>query len=144
MKRMLFRASLGTAALALTSVLFVACGGESNSASDASSAPASAGSPPPVSIEIAENDDGFVPRSVTVERGQLIHVTFANKGNVIHNLRIAGPSGQFGGAGDFVLGQPVVMPGDKTTGDWQAPGQSGSRAFRCDAHPTHTGVITIK
>jgi len=141
---MLFPAALAAAALALMSVLVVACGGESTSAPGASSAPASAGNPAPVSVEIAENDDGFVPRSVTVERGQLVHVTFANKGNVIHNLRIAGPSGQFGGAGDFVLGQPVVMPGEKATGDWQAPGQPGSRAFRCDAHPTHTGVITIK
>jgi plastocyanin len=121
-----------------------ACGGESTGASEPQSGSASSATPSPVSIEIAENDDGFVPRSVTVERGQLVHVTFANRGTVIHNLRIAGPNGQFGGAGDFILGQPVVAPGESATGDWQAPAQAGSRPFRCDAHPAHTGLITIK
>jgi plastocyanin len=118
----------------------LACGGDSSGgqvrASDDGSGAAA--------IEIAETDEGFEPNSVKVKAGQLVRVTFANKGNVIHNLRIAGPSGQFGGAGDFIIGDPVVQPGQKATGEWQAPVEPGRRTFRCDAHPNHTGVITIE
>ena len=103
----------GTAALVLTSPSVVACGGESTSAPSASLAGAGAGNPLPVSVEIAENDDGFLPRSVTVERGQLVHVTFANQGNVIHNLRIAGPSGQFRRRGQLRPGSASRHAGRK-------------------------------
>jgi plastocyanin len=137
-------AAATTAILFLAAIALSACGGDSDGSSGTQGATNPGAAPSPVSLEIAETDDGFEPAAVSVERGQLVHVTFANKGKVIHNLRIAGSSGQFGGAGDFVLGDPVVQPGQKASGDWQAPAQAGRRPFRCDAHPNHTGVITIK
>jgi plastocyanin len=127
-------------AVLAASLAALACGGDSSGGQVRASDDGSGGS----AIEIAETDDGFEPDSVIVKAGQLVTVTFANRGNVIHNLRIAGPSGQFGGAGDFVIGDPVVQPGQKAAGKWQAPGEAGRRSFRCDAHPAHTGVITIE
>ena len=137
-------AAATTGILFLATIFFTACGGDSQGSPGAPAASNPGGGPAAVSVEIAESDEGFTPAAVSVERGQLVQVTFVNKGKVIHNLRIAGPSGQFGGAGDFVLGDPVVQPGQKATGDWQAPAEPGRRPFRCDVHPNHTGVITIK
>lgn len=125
-------------------LLLVSCGKqETRSASTGVSSPSDAAAAS-VSVEIAESDEGFEPRLVTIERGQLVRLTFVNKGKVIHNLRIAGPNGQFGGPGDIILGQPVVMPGQSAMIEWQAPGQPGQVIFRCDVHPDHTGVISIR
>ncbi len=133
--------------VAVSAVLLVAGCGSSNNAAPSSPATAppaaSSAAPAPVSVEIAETDEGFEPKSVTVERGQTVHLTFVNKGKVIHNLRVAGGA-QFASAGDVVLGNPVVMPGESATAEWQAPSQAGRRLFRCDVHPNHTGVITIR
>lgn len=105
--------------------------------------PAPATSPPPISLEIAETDQGFEPQAITVERGQVVHVTFVNKGKDTHNLRIAGGA-QFGTSADVVFGTPAVTAGQSASGDWRAPSQAGKRLFRCDLHPNHTGVITIR
>jgi plastocyanin len=97
----------------------------------------------PTSIEISETDAGFEPTAITIHRSQVVDVTFANRGKDIHNLRIAGGA-QFASSGDLVLGNPVVQPGQSATSTWRAPDQPGTRRFRCDVHPTHTGVITIQ
>jgi hypothetical protein len=62
----------------------------------------------------------------------------------VHNLRIAGPDGRFNTADDTVLGDPIVPPGQSASIQWTPPSQPGALAFRCDAHPTHTGTITVK
>jgi plastocyanin len=128
-------------------VLLVAGCGSSGGAAPPSAATSppdtSSAAPAPVSVEIAETDQGFEPKSITVQRGQTVHLTFVNKGKDMHNLRVAGGA-QFTSAGDLVLGNPVVMPGQSATGEWQAPSQAGRRLFRCDVHPNHTGVITIR
>ncbi len=125
-------------------LLLVSCGKQETKSASTAASPPSDAAPASVSVEIAESDEGFEPKLVTIERGQLVRVTFVNKGKVIHNLRIAGPNGQFGGPGDVVLGQPVVMPGQSATIEWKAPSQPGQVIFRCDLHPNHTGVITIR
>ena len=64
----------------------------------------------PASVEIAETDEGFQPKAITVGKAQEITLTFDNKGKDIHNLRIAGATG-FMSSSDAVLGNPVVQPG---------------------------------
>ena len=117
--------------------LFAACG------SSSSKPAAVADSSGPASIAIVETDSGFEPESITVKHGQMVNVKFSNKGKVIHNLRVAGGE-QFATAADFVLGNPVVQPGESASGAWQAPPEAGKRRFRCDVHPNHTGTITIQ
>ena len=126
------------AASLLLAATTVACGKASGGA-DTSGGQAASGS-----LQIAENDAGFEPRAVTVAAGRPLRLTFTNKGRVIHNLRIAGPDGRFNTADDTVLGDPVVQPGQSASTEWTPPSQPGALAFRCDAHPTHTGTVTVR
>jgi plastocyanin len=146
MKLRLFAAQPFTllAVLAFGVLLLTACGKQEAKSSGATSPSTSGASAGSVDIEIAENDNGFVPKVVVVVSGQLVRITFVNQGKALHNLRIAGPNGQFGGPGDTVAGQPLVSPGESATVEWKAPSQPGQFAFRCDLHPEHTGVITVR
>jgi hypothetical protein len=71
-------------------------------------------------------------------------LTFVNKGKVIHNLHIAGADGRFGTEDDTVLGQPVVNPGESATIEWTAPAQAMQLEYRCDVHPEHRGLISVR
>ena len=128
---------LTVAMLAFYVVAVVGCGSSNTPAAAQTNAVGQA------SLQIAENDSGFEPRSITVARGQVLNVTFTNRGQEMHNLRIAGGS-QFMGPGDVTLGNPVVQSGQSATTAWTAPDSPGKRLFRCDVHPNHTGTIIIQ
>ena len=108
-----------------------------------SSSAATSAQPSGGSLQIAETDSGFEPKSITVDRGQALNVTFANKGKMMHNLRI-GSGGQFMGPNDVTFGNPIVQPGQSASGLWTAPSEAGKVLFRCDVHPNHTGTITVR
>ena len=59
-------------ALAVVTLLLASCGGQETKSESSAPPPASSAGASSVSVEIAESDAGFDPKSVTVERGQLV------------------------------------------------------------------------
>ncbi len=85
-----------------------------------------------------------MPQAITVSPGQTVKFNFTNKGQALHNLRIAGTNGQYEGPGNAVTNPLFVQPGQSGTLEWKAPSQPTTVNFRCDYHPEHTGTITVR
>jgi len=96
-------------------------------------------------IEVPMQDNRFLRNNLKVPAGQPVTVRLVNQGQAPHNLRVAGPDGQWNTADD----QTVPPGGAYLTGGQQAEArltfqQPGIFAFRCDAHPTEMwGYITV-
>jgi plastocyanin len=97
------------------------------------------GEPGPVTgdtFEIEEGDNFFVQNNFQVSVGQEVTVRVTNNGQNLHNLRIAGPDGEWFTADDFV----VPSDGSFLEGGQSAEGtfsldQEAILVFRCDVHP---------
>jgi uncharacterized cupredoxin-like copper-binding protein len=117
---------------------------EATPAPTASPAP---GTPTPapvdVTAEISVNEGAFDPPELTVPAGKSFRITVKNNGAVVHNLRIAGPDGQFRTDDDIAV-SGFVNPGASgdASGKIDAP---GSYAFRDDYNPTLiTGTLIVQ
>jgi len=110
----------------------------------AEATPAPTGTPPagatptpaPADVTLALNvsDSGFDPPEITAAAGKSFRITLTNTGTVVHNLRIAGPDGQFRTDDDIAV-SGFVNPGasGEASGKIDAPGQY---PFRDDFNPT--------
>jgi plastocyanin len=91
-------------------------------------------------------DNIFVVNNLKVKAGQEVTIRIINEGQNPHNLRVAGPDGQWGSGDDFA----VPADGSFIQGGQQAeavftPYQPGVYSFRCDVHPTDMwGIITVE
>ncbi len=88
-------------------------------------------------------DNFFDPASVTVPAGKRFRIALTNEGPTFaHNLRIAGPDGEFETADDLLSdpsAQRVGTPGE-LVGQIDTP---GTYAVRCDFHAEQTGTIVV-
>jgi plastocyanin len=102
--------------------------------------------PAPDSVEqeasVVMIDSVFEPAAITLAVGKEFRINLDNQGTFAHNMRIAGPDGEFETGDDILSGD--IGPGEKgdATGKIDAPGQY---AFRDDFNPqTMTGTLTIE
>ncbi len=86
----------------------------------------------------------FLPNELTVAAGQQVTLNLSNDGTVPHNMRIAGPDGDYNTDDDTIMEPNILKPGDKAVIEWTAPGQPGATSFRCDFHPDSVGAITVE
>ncbi len=104
------------------------------------------GSPTPTpsaeaEVALAMTDGSFDPEKVTVAAGELFKITLTNTGEFVHNIRIAGPDGEF--ETDDDIASFDIDPG----GTGEIIGQideAGDYDFRCDFHADETGTLTVE
>lgn len=115
--------------------------GESAATPDPDATPTPA--PADVSLDVSATDSAFEPAELTVEAGKSFRITVTNNGTQVHNLRIAGPDGEWRTEDDIAL-STFVNPGGKgeLSGTIDSP---GTYEFRDDFHPTVlTGTLTVQ
>jgi plastocyanin len=90
---------------------------------------------------VVMRDNVFEPAEITLKAATEFRINLDNQGQFVHNLRIAGPDGQFETDDDIV--SPDVPPGetDELTATIEA---AGAYSFRDDFHPEMTGTLTIE
>ncbi len=94
---------------------------------------------------ITLGDNSFDPARLVVIAGTTITLDIANNGTAIHNMRIAGPDGEFNTADDAVSNPDLITSGTLARIEWTVPDVIGDIKFHCDFHPTDmTGTITVQ
>jgi plastocyanin len=61
-----------------------------------------------VTADMAMSDTGYTPAQITLAAGKVFGINLTNNGHFVHNLRIAGPDGQFYTADDIL--SPDISP----------------------------------
>ena len=131
---------LAVAVLALGVGLSIACGGEAEAPGAETATGGTDGS-----FDISQSDNFFEPKKFTVAPGQSVAFNIANDGAAIHNMRIAGPDGEFNTDDDAVSDPEMVSAGETAVLRWTAPDEPATIEFRCDFHPEEqTGTITVQ
>jgi len=118
---------------------------ESTPAPTPSPVPGATPTPAPADVTLSLNvsDSGFVPPEITAPAGKSFRITLTNTGAVVHNLRIAGPDGQFRTDDDIAV-SGFVNPGASgdATGKIDTPGRY---PFRDDFNPTQlVGTLIVQ
>ena len=118
---------------------------EATPAPTATPGPGTTPSPAPAELNLALNvsDSGFDPPEITAAAGKSFKITLTNTGTVVHNLRIAGPDGQFRTDDDIAV-SGFVNPGASgdASGKIDAPGRY---PFRDDFNPTQfAGTLIVQ
>ncbi|MEX1194281.1 MAG: cupredoxin domain-containing protein [Dehalococcoidia bacterium] len=92
--------------------------------------------------EVKLVDSVFEPAELTINAGDKVKLTLPNTGALAHNVRIAGPDGDFETEDDIVSAD--VPPGQ--TGEMFVQiDDPGTYDFRCDFHQqTHNGTLTVE
>jgi plastocyanin len=131
----------GVLALAVA-LLAMACGGEAEAPSGGETPSDGAQS---ITLDISQGDNFFEPNDFVVSPGQTVTFNITNDGQAIHNMRIAGPDGEYDTDDDAVSDPDIVNPGETAVVTWTAPDEPGDIVFRCDFHfPEQTGSITVQ
>ncbi len=92
-------------------------------------------------VNVDMRDNSFSPSSITIEASKKYILELHNRGNVAHNLRIAGPDGEFNTADD--IASDVIEPG-KTASLPLEMNVAGAFPFRDDSHAVQmTGTLTV-
>jgi plastocyanin len=109
-------------------------------------------SPQAVSDEVTEAADGsiattmednlFSANNLKVPLGQATTIEIANDGAAIHNMRIAGPDGEWNTDDDSVSDPEFVAGGDTAVLEFTPP-VPGTYTFRCDFHPLEQGGVIV-
>lgn len=134
------RVVIPSIALSLSvAVLAAACGGGTSERASPSE-----GQPPSDQvIEVSMGDNFFLENDLTVPAGQRLTISLNNEGRTVHNLRIAGPDGQYDTSDDLVS-EPDVITSDEE-GILSVGLEPGLYIFRCDFHPVEmVGQIAVQ
>jgi plastocyanin len=97
-----------------------------------------------VTLDVTMTDSAFAPAELEVEAGKTFRINLVNDGSLVHNMRLAGPDGEFETEDDI-----LSTPGDPAAGeDGSLVGKidrAGTYAFRSDFQPTEmVGTLTVK
>jgi plastocyanin len=92
-------------------------------------------------IDIEMTDDGFEPDEITVDAGEPFKLALTNSGEFLHNIRIAGPDGEFDTDDDIVSND--VAGGE--TGELNATiEEPGEYEFHDQYHVNLTGTLIVE
>lgn len=97
-----------------------------------------------VTLDLAVTDDSFEPVQLEVNAGETFLINLTNNSEFVHNLRIAGPDGEFDTEDDLksTPDNPKAGEDSSLSGKLDAP---GTYDFRDDFNSTVlTGTITVK
>jgi mono/diheme cytochrome c family protein/plastocyanin len=87
--------------------------------------------------------DGSVNPTLEIAAGSTVNLTLPNTGLAVHNLRIAGPDGEYNTEDDFVSDPALITGGTEGTLEF-TPGEAGTFPYRCDFHPTEMlGEVSV-
>jgi plastocyanin len=93
-------------------------------------------------LQTAAGDNFFTLNNLSVPLGETTTIEVANEGTAIHNMRIAGPDGEFNTADDTVS-DPDLISGGGTASVEFTPTLAGTYTFQCDFHPTEQGGVIV-
>ena len=99
---------------------------------------AAASQPADETISIDVREAKFGPNRWTVALGEPITIRVTNSDSQQHNLRIAGPDGEYETMDDAVTDPEALSPGESGQLTF-APQVAGNYTFRCDFHPASMG-----
>jgi plastocyanin len=93
-------------------------------------------------LQTATGDNFFTLNNLSVPLGETTTIEVVNEGTAIHNMRIAGPDGEFNTADDSVT-EPDLISGGGTGAVEFTPTLAGTYTFQCDFHPTEQGGVIV-
>ncbi len=100
--------------------------------------------PVDVTFDVSMGDNFFEPAELEVEAGQKFRINLTNAVEFIHNLRIAGPDGEYE-TGDDLVSTPKFQTGGESGELVGQIDEPGVYSFRSDSQSTEmTGTITVK
>ncbi len=111
----------------------------------ASATPAPTGEalePVDTTLDVTMVDSAYQPKQLTVQAGQKFRINLKNDGTFVHNLRIAGPDGQYYSDDDIVSRDLLKGESGNLVGQLDNP---GTYSFQDDFHPTEMmGTVTVQ
>ncbi len=84
----------------------------------------------------------FSPNNLTAPLNETTTIEISNEGAAIHNLRIAGPDGEWNTDDDTVSDPDLILAGDSGSVEF-TPTLAGTYTFRCDIHPDVQGGVIV-
>jgi plastocyanin len=143
--------------LAVTLIVLVlavaSCGDDDDAQPPVPRAPTSAGpeaagparDAPKSVFEVTLVDNAFELNTFAVPAGAAVEFELTSIGGNLHNMRIAGPDGDFETEDDTLSDPDTIGNGVIVSVPWAAPDEPGDIPFRCDFHPAEmTGTVTVE
>ncbi len=93
-------------------------------------------------LQTAVGDNFFTLNNLKVPLNETTTIEITNDGTAIHNMRIAGPDGEFHTDDDSVSDPDLIQGGESAVLEF-APTLAGTYTFRCDFHPTEQGGVIV-
>lgn len=101
----------------------------------------SASPEPDAEVAIEATEDSFVPSEISAAAGQTLKITLTATGRFAHNIRIAGPDGEYKTDDDLISEDVVPGAGVEFIVNLTEP---GTYEFRCDFHRSTGGTIVVE
>ena len=93
-------------------------------------------------LQTAVGDNFYTLNNLKVPLNETTTIEITNEGSAIHNMRIAGPDGEFDTDDDSV-NDPLTIAGGETGVVEFTPTLAGTYTFRCDFHPDVQGGVIV-
>ncbi|MCI0782736.1 MAG: cupredoxin domain-containing protein [Chloroflexi bacterium] len=93
-------------------------------------------------LQTAVEDNFYTLNNLSVPLGETTTIEIVNDGTDIHNMRIAGPDGEFNTDDDSVSDPEQITAGSTATVDF-TPTLAGTYTFQCDFHPAEQGGVIV-
>ena len=93
-------------------------------------------------LQTAVEDNFYTLNNLKVPLNETTTIEIVNDGTAIHNMRIAGPDGEFNTDDDSVSDPDQITAGSTATVEF-APTLPGTYTFQCDFHPTEQGGVIV-
>ena len=93
-------------------------------------------------LQTAVGDNFFTLNNLKVPLNETTTIEITNEGAAIHNMRIAGPDGEFNTDDDSVSDPDLIQGGESAVLEF-APTLAGTYTFRCDFHPSEQGGVIV-
>ena len=93
-------------------------------------------------LQTAVEDNFYTLNNLKVPLNETTTIEIVNDGSEIHNMRIAGPDGEFNTDDDSVSDPEQITAGSTATVEF-TPTLAGTYTFRCDFHTTEQGGVIV-
>ena len=95
-------------------------------------------------LQTAVGDNFYTLNNLKVPLNETTTIEITNEGSAVHNMRIAGPDGEFNTDDDSVSDPELITAGTTGTVEF-TPTVAGTYTFRCDFHTdVQGGVIVVQ